>query len=234
MNKSKDLEPMLIFVYLKLYKQSYLIMKKYRIQALWIASSLLILTSCQKELSFETQPPTSNPALLGVWALASMEVDVHYDLAITDGVDTSRTLTNAHYFSKNNIGLLTIGETSMSFSHYSYSIDTTITAEYFFNGVSGGSFELPFEFDSPSVDSEIPEYRLIGEDSIYFPLGSILSMEAGIIGNPSEPSGLRYKVEGDRLTLITNVDYYGEEIDQDGFKTIRKVYGRQIAILQKP
>ena len=208
--------------------------KKIRLQTLLIIGGIFILASCQKELSFETEPEVTNPALLGVWAFASLEVKAVYDLTITDGIDTARTVTTSHYFSKNNVGLLTIEPSSMSLEYYSFSVDTTVKSKYYENGELLSEFELPFQTELPPSSSEMPSYRLIGVDSIYFPSGSVLTMDAGATTLPTEPSGIRYKLDGDRLTLITPITLNTKETDQDGITTIKKVDGLQTAVFQKP
>lgn len=207
-------------------------MNNIRYQLLSLITCFLILTSCQKEMSYEAPGDLQDPALLGVWTFVSEETETISEERIIVDTDIMRSITTSHYITKNNTGTLTIDPARMTLSNYSYTIDTTVYGEIYENDVFLYDVEMPFNFDMPPVNT-VQNYTLVGADSIYFPAGGIISMEGAAAGIPTVASGSKYRVEGNKLTLITRMNIQTESTEQ-GLRSIRNAGGIQTVTFQKP
>lgn len=110
-----------------------------------------------------------------------------------------------------------------------YSIDTTTKTDYYENNVLIDSFEMPFTFDVPASDA-VTGYKIITNDSIYVNNGLLFS---GNTTTPVESTGLKYRIEGDKLIFnatgaqIKTIQQQGVNMKQEVNVSVEVIYQKQ-------
>ncbi|MBC8033041.1 MAG: hypothetical protein H7Y03_02780 [Chitinophagaceae bacterium] len=175
-------------------------------------SSLSMLIACQKEASFEipsNAPNTGNAggpgsgpgnALIGSWKLIEMDARTYVSIEQSFAGDFSTSISNCTYLTKNNKGVLKIDAFKINFSDVGYEVEDTIHVKSYENGAFIDNSDIPFVFTMPTASSS-DTYKLVGIDSIYFS-GGFISIGGGA-STASKPSGGKYKIQADTLTIIT-------------------------------
>jgi hypothetical protein len=158
--------------------------------------------SCQKEVSFENNTGGSSggtsAGLVGVWKLSSLHAETLADNETNDLGTIDRSVTKSVYDTKQNTGTISFTPDLKAITtNFGYSIDTVGIVYYYENNVLQDSLDFPFmmPFSSSTGTSG---YNLVGADSIYFTAGS-LSIGTGTTA--TQPAGLKYKLEGNKLTM---------------------------------
>lgn len=165
-------------------------MKKLFVLAL--LSAIVLLAACKKDSSNNTPS-----AIDGTYKFKY--ITAHTNSTITGSLG-DKAITTSDYTTINNGGTVVFGNGTLSATGLAYSVDT-IAKSYLYDGANLlDSTSYSFTFSLPPSNSSA-QYKLIGADSIYFPQGSAAS---GVDGNGSYvsgPSGGRYSLSGNLLTL---------------------------------
>lgn len=181
-----------------------------KILCLFVITSM-IAVSCQKELSVDTNgtDPTTggggggtNTSLTGTWKFEGMHVVTNSVIEANEGGTDIKTVTNSTYDTRENSGTYTINPGQMLINNVGYSIDTTVTALYYIDGVFQDSFDAPFQYPY-TTQTGSSSYKLVGADSMYFTSGNVLinTGSAGSSNVTAQPSGLKYNISGNTLTF---------------------------------
>lgn len=147
------------------------------------------------------------PDLRGTWKLIHFDVDVSSTieyLALHPWATTAayKTVTTE------NAGIYTIGDQLVTIRGLSFKADSgPLTITTVANGVRNTSQETPILWFVFPHDLII-NYQRIGTDSLYFPGNGLLLMPdaQGFAIMQSQPSGARFSIDGNTLTIHTVVN----------------------------
>ncbi len=172
----------------------------------FLAFSLL---SCQKELSFENPSPANTPAsLLGVWKFNGLSTAVESGTTFVYGGIPGRIVATYATTTQNNKGILTITADKMQTSELGYTISTDVKVSTYAGGVLVDEQDDYIDFELPS-SSASSDYQQIGNDSLYFPNGSIFDIpdtNGQQLPGASEPFGARFAISGDTLYIQSAIN----------------------------
>jgi hypothetical protein len=167
------------------------------------------LLSCQKELSFENRSPGNNPtSLLGVWKFNGLSTAVESGTTFVYGGIPGRVVARYATTTQNNKGILTITADKMQTSELGYTIATDVKVSTYAGGVLIDEQDDYIDFELPS-SSASSEYQQIGNDSLYFPNGSIFDIpdtNGQQLPGASEPFGARFAISGDTLYIQSAIN----------------------------
>ena len=165
----------------------------------------IVFSSCQKEVDYpEIDAVNPDNALLGSWNLVNITVKGTTEVIAVENGSTARNIGYNDYTTINNTGQLKFEPSKMT-GNLSYSVNTTFRTDYFLNGALVNSVNMPLSMDIPPTNSS-GNYIRVGSDSLHFPNGTFLSFDNSGTGSQSEAAGMRYKIEGNKLTLIQKVN----------------------------
>lgn len=187
---------------------------------------LLILSSCKKDSSASN----SQDNLQGSWKLVSIsgvsEVTDNYQ----EFGSTYKDIATYTYSSTSVSGTYEITATNFNGQGIAYTTTGTIA----FKGYEDGALYMNFTQSSPATipaSNSTSVYKKVGTDSLYFSSGSLINISSGT-SSPVTPGGLKYKLEGNKLTINTG----GSEkstVSQNGVTVNRTLNATATIILQK-
>jgi hypothetical protein len=181
---------------------------------------MFIFISCQKEASVElpNNSPgnsggnnsngsggSSNGSEIGTWKFISMHSTTSQAVETKIGSETVKDVTTSDYITENNTGTLKFDGSNCTMTGIGYSVNTTVTATEYTNGVAGTSFQSPMSVVLSPTDGTAP-YKKIGTDSLYFATGAMSTV--GTSGTvQSLPAGYKLRYYGsDSMTMSTVYD----------------------------
>lgn len=130
-----------------------------------------------------------------------MTADVETSLFVSDGGYSEKEVISYLYHSKNNTGTVKIDASKFTMSGVGYSVDTTMTIDFYENEILVDSYEDQIQTVIPPYSASVP-YKAIGTDSIYFSLGFI-SFNPDATPISTTPIGYKVSWAGDTLILKT-------------------------------
>jgi hypothetical protein len=195
-------------------------MRKMRNYGLFMALVLTaFFTSCQKEISFETPPDPNNgnggnggggggnQTLEGNYKLVYQEV---YEKASIEDNSTGievKYILEGIYTLKNIIDGTCKFTSNQFISTYGYTIDTTINAKLYMDGVLISNTDEPIQASVP-VTTNTLTYVRNNADSLTFDAPPNVPNIPGSSGPPPiGPLGARISWSGDTLILKTKLDF---------------------------
>jgi hypothetical protein len=114
--------------------------------------------------------------------------------------DGDKVITTSEYNTTDNKGTIVWGGSTLSSQGLSYTINSTLKYSEYSDDELVDSFSMPFSYSLPATNSAAT-YKLIGADSIYFTSG-FLTSDADLSGATDiTPSGGRYSLSGNQLTI---------------------------------
>jgi hypothetical protein len=147
----------------------------------------LAVLSCKK-----SNGPASN-SVTGDWNFVNMNTQTKVT-AVSSG-DTS--VSYANYITQANAGTIDFTIDSMNVSNFAYSVNTTVTSYFYYQGTIYDTLMSPLTASLPPTSMNV-NYKLIGSDSMYFPNGGLLP--AGLTST-SSGQGAHFVLSGDTLRL---------------------------------
>jgi hypothetical protein len=153
-----------------------------------------LLNSCKKDNS-----ASSNNNITGNWKFVSVTAHTQVDNQYADGGILYKTTSISDYTSTQNEGTVNISGDSMNGDGIAYSINTEVKAYNYADGMLLDSLESPFSFSVPSA-SLSATYKMIGNDSLYFPGQSLF----GAPGTAAA-TGAKYTISGNTFTMQTHI-----------------------------
>lgn len=205
-------------------------MRKIAILGLFILTTSVIITACQKELSVDTLGGNGggNTTLVGNWKFVDMNVVTETTVEESDGLLVAKAINLSDYITRNNIGTITFTDTKMSSVGVAYTIVDTVSTKLYVNGLLVNETATPFTFDVPPTNGE-NNYTRVNTDSLYFPNGGLTP---GINGAPNQPAGAKLRFDGSKLYMTTKGVYNETTIDQ-GVTTTQNLNVVAIITLQR-
>jgi hypothetical protein len=183
---------------------------------LFISASIV---SCERKLRPPEIAGSGSSGLIGKWNLvstggttiASSEIDL-----LGNKMRAENTLI---YTSSNPKGFYDITSTEFRGNGIGYDFSGSLIVKLFENNVLQSEIRNPFPTSTIAPSNPVSKYRLIGTDSIYFE-GSAPAVQYQGGGNSTVPSGCKYSLTGNTLTLkmkysITYVSNNGGVISND-------------------
>lgn len=173
-----------------------------------------LLFSCKKEESWESVGNNNNnnnnngnnnngnnnsSDITGTWTFVNMTAHTNNTQTRVENGATVKYVSISDYTSIKNAGEMIIDAGIMVTKDFTFTADTQVYGTSYINGVSQGTLAAPYTFTSPVTNSSIP-YKLIGKDSIYLSVGTVINGGTMV---PSTPGGLKYKWSGDTLLFMS-------------------------------
>lgn len=168
-----------------------------------------ILTSCQKEISFDSpinggtgsgsgsgSGNTNN--IIGDYDFVGMVAHTISTVTATQAGQELKAVTVSDYASKNNSGTIKITSTQMISTSVAYTIDTIMNAKTYVNGVLLDDQDFPFQVNSPATSST-SSYVRNSADSITMTGAVGLPDPSG--NTPTGPIGAKLSWHGDTLFM---------------------------------
>lgn len=193
---------------------------------------LLLISSCSKEKSIDSNgtTPGASADIRGDWRLISIagssNVKDSFDLGGTKYVGISLY----SYASKTASGTYTITATDFIGKNITYTVDGKLVMDVYLDGQLLSHIDTITPATIPPTNSSAP-YTKQGTDSLYFTSGGVIAVQ----GSPTSavvPGGLKYKLEGNKLTLTMN-QVTNETIIENGVSIVRKLNASANVVLQK-
>jgi hypothetical protein len=183
----------------------------------------VIVSSCQKEISFSNESNTggnSNSSLAGDWKFVGMNGSVETVISATQAGMEMKAVAFASYIAKNCTGTVTFTATEFNYSNLAYDVDTTINLKVYVGGLLLSNTDEPFAFNSPPTTNSA-DYVRNNSDSITLsnlPIDpNIPTMPGGgpVPVLPSGPFGARILWMGDTLSLKVS-NSFSTTVTQNG------------------
>lgn len=175
-----------------------------KLQLLFILFVTSALFSCQKQLTLDepVTPGGSNNTLEGDYTLVNMRVKALSTVSFTESGVQTKAITATDYTTKNNSGTVTITASQFITTNLTYSIDTTVKAFFYADGLLIDQVDAPFSFNMPAYSGNTA-YTKVGTDSLSFQSGFINGPSGAGIPVQSAASGATYSWSGNNLLLYT-------------------------------
>lgn len=187
---------------------------------------IAFLNSCTKEESIDTGG--SNPGgsgVQGTWKFVSLTgIDTTLHIFKDAGGELKYEIVT-NLLSSNPKGVYKIFGSTITAEGVGYDYSsTTVEKEYQDNIFQSETIVPPFTGTLPP-QSGSSKYKLVGSDSMY--------LDQNMLGGMSSaPGGLKYKLEGTKLSLFIK-ETYADSIIDNGVKVIEKINTAVTVVLQK-
>ena len=195
---------------------------KNRTYCLLLAAFIVVLASCQKEVSNEsgnhsgkdsttttTTPPgdsthSDSTTEVGTWKFISLHTTYTQTTQYSQSTLTVKGVTTADFVTSNNSGTIKFDGSKMISTGISLSINTTANTVVYLNGVQSTSVPTPIDTSfAPQTDTA--GYQKIGADSLYLQSGGFFGMGAGGL-IPASAVGCKLKFNGNTMTMTVVYD----------------------------
>ncbi|GGB25273.1 hypothetical protein [Puia dinghuensis] len=159
----------------------------------------LVIVSCHK-----SNVGGNSAQLVGNYQFLYLSAQVQSISQASGGGQTQKAVTYSNYKTTQNTGTVTLTADSLASKGVGYTAAfTSLTYEYV-NGVLTDSISFPFSLTYPP-SSTSTKYDVIGQDSIYFHGGYLVSGFGG--GSTlAPPSGGHFSFKGDTLFITSHVN----------------------------
>lgn len=157
----------------------------------------LVVVSCSKE----STTPSGGADITGNYRFISLHAKTTTTEQTASGSNVLKTVSTSDYTSQNNSGTVTIDAGKFTSNSIAYSINTVANVTVYDNGISSGTYPIPFQLNIPA-SSGSATYKRVSADSIYFVSGTLF-IDDNL--QTARPAGARIKVENDKLTLTSNI-----------------------------
>jgi hypothetical protein len=162
---------------------------------------ILVIAACKKSNS-SGGSSSSNP-LTGTWNYTAETSNANISASESIGPISVQVVDVAAIRTINNTGNFVFTADSVSANQVGYMVDTTYTTYTTTGGVTDTATG-PLKDTVAPANSKV-SYQLIGQDSIYFPNGSLFAVNLNT-GQSAQISGAHFTVSGNTLTLTSTID----------------------------
>jgi hypothetical protein len=166
---------------------------------------LLTIGACKKSNS---GGGSGSDPLTGNWNFTSMTSNATVTATETVGPFTTTIIDIIDFTTKNNAGAFTFSADSLAVNGLGYTIDTTYTT-YTYVATVGDTVVSPIMTTIAPASSTVA-YKLIGQDSIYFPGGTPFSVGLST-GQSLQINGAHFAISGTTLTLTSTINQTANE-----------------------
>lgn len=184
--------------------------------------SVILFTSCKKDSN-----ETPN-VITGSYKFIHLSASTVSAVSYMEAGTLQRAVTYSEYTTKSNTGSLEIDGRNMKSTGLSYAVDTITRTDYYEDNEWIDSFETPFKVNIPASDGTTG-YKIITGDSIYVTNGSMFS---GGTTTSVEPTGMKYRIEGDKL-IFNLTGAKSQTMQQAGVTMLQEINVKAEAVYQK-
>lgn len=196
-----------------------------------IAPFLLLIafiSSCTKEESIDTggtgNPSNGSGTLQGTWKFVSISGKDSTVHIFRDAGTELRYEIVANLSSSNPKGSYVFSGNTITAQGVGYDYQSPTTEREYENNVFQSEQKIPLSGTIAPVSGS-SQYKLIGTDSMY--------LDNNMLGGMSSaPGGLKYKLEGSKLSLFVK-EIYADSVIDNGVTVIEKINTSVTVILQK-
>jgi hypothetical protein len=168
-----------------------------------IAFCLLFSVACKK--SNHSGP---NP-LTGGWTFVGETTNADITSTASFGPISVTVINLIDFRTINNMGSITFTADSLDAVGVGYTIDTTYTT-YTNTGLAIDTTVSPLVTTVKPANTSF-SYKLIGQDSIFFPNGSPFALNVDSIQPPIQINGAHFTISGNVLTFTSKLNQSGNE-----------------------
>ena len=190
---------------------------------LLLSSLIIVFTSCQKEVDFQTRNSSGGTGgtggtgntndIVGDYDFVGMVAHTQSTVTVNAQGQQLKAITISDYVTKSNIGTVKITSNQFITTGLGYSIDTVMNVKTYIDNVLFDDSDVPFVASVPSSSSTSPYVR-ISADSIT--VTGALGVSPDPSGNtPTGPVGVKLSWSGDTLLLKVNSSFT-QSITQGG------------------
>lgn len=173
-----------------------------------ISAAIVLLSSCQKEVSLQNdsgnggnnQGGGNNTSIVGDWDFVGLSVQSTSIVEVSDVGIQLKTVTTGDFDSKNNSGTIKITSNQFSYSNITYDVDTVVNMQMYLNGDLLSDEEMPYVF-SPTPMSNATTYVRNTNDSLTLKNG-IFSLADPSQGGPVGTGEIGMKISWASDTLL--------------------------------
>jgi len=194
---------------------------------LLLSSLIIVFTSCQKEVDFQTRNSSGGTGgtggtgntndIVGDYDFVGMIAHTQSTVTVNAQGQQLKAITISDYVTKSNIGTVKITSNQFITTGLGYSIDTVMNVKTYIDNVLFDDSDVPFVASVPSSSSTSPYVR-ISADSIT--VTGALGVSPDPSGNtPTGPVGVKLSWSGDTLLLKVNSSFT-QSITQGGMPGI--------------
>ncbi|MBS4064648.1 MAG: hypothetical protein KGZ74_08810 [Chitinophagaceae bacterium] len=197
----------------------------------YLLAAAVIMVSCERKLRAPEIAGSGTSGLIGKWnlvstggsTLSSVEADI-----LGDKIRIESKLT---YTSSNPKGYYDITSSQLKAVNVSYDYSGTINLKTYENDVLQSEFDNPVPATPIGPSNEAASIKIVSADSMAFLNVSPVAVQ-GASGTFAAPTGCKYKIEGNKLTLTMK---YGATTTTNtgGSPLVEKIYADVNIVLQK-
>lgn len=178
----------------------------YRLTLLTAACCTLLLAACKKNNNGGNSGP--NP-LIGNWTFDNETSNATATSTAMVGPLSVKVVNLLDFKTIDNTGGIAFNSDSMVLTGVGYDIDTTVTT-YTYTGLTIDTSTSPLTETVPPADT-LTTYKLIGQDSLYFPSGLPFAVNLQGFQPTIQIMGVHFKVNGATLTMTSTINQTGQE-----------------------
>ncbi len=160
-----------------------------------LVAILVCLISCSKDNN------TSSSVLAGSWTFNGFHAKTYSSAMDVEAGIQYTTVTTSEYTTTSNGGTVKISGNTMTGTGITYAADMNIFATDYEGTMITDTFSTTAPFNVPPTNS-VTTFEVIGTDSIHYTSPGLFGSAGS--GMPAA-SGSRFSIEGDILTLTSNV-----------------------------
>lgn len=187
---------------------------------------ITLISSCTKEKSIDSGSGSNSgqASLQGTWKFISLTGKDSTTLIFRDAGNELRYETLIALTSANPKGNYRFLGTTLTAEGVGYDYISSITEKEYENDIFQSESVTPLS-GTLAPQSGSSQYKLVGTDSMYLANNMLGGMS-------SAPGGLKYKLEGTKLSLLIK-DSYADSIVENGVTIIEKTNTTVTVVLQK-
>ncbi|HTR31677.1 MAG TPA: hypothetical protein VMH27_20535 [Puia sp.] len=179
----------------------------HRLPFVVIAACLLFSAACKKSNNNGNAGP--NPLTGTSWNVEGETTSADVTSTATFGPLSVTVINLIDFHTIDNTGTISFTSDSLNATGVGYSIDTSYTS-ITQTPVSSDTIISPLATTVPPGNASF-SYKLIGQDSIYFPNGSPIALNVDSIQPPIEAKGAHFTINGTTLTITSTINQSGNE-----------------------
>ena len=175
----------------------------------WLCIIVLVgFAACQKGVEPFTDSETgsggagTSASIVGTWKFDSFSVNDQNTLTTVQSDTIYKTITNVNFATTNNSGTFTFkNDSTFSANNIAYDLSYITNSYNYANDVLIDSNKIPASYPLDSLNTT-NKYELIGNDSIYFPQGYVISFGTTL----ATAIGGKFKINGNILSIMLTVN----------------------------
>jgi hypothetical protein len=203
----------------------------------------IYITSCQKEVSGEGNPPPAGGPLpadtvpsgtnteVGTWKFVSLSGKLAQNAEFSQAGQAVKAVSSSNFTSQNNGGTVTFDNQKMTANGITMSVNTTAKTYVYVGALLLDSMQTPLNQSFPPQNAT-SSYSRVGADSLHFQDGGFLNaLTGGLL--PAIPTGCKLKFESSNIMKMTTIYDTVTTQDFQGIPARVTLRAELVATLQK-